>query len=271
MLLETDIAGMRIDEIDADIVSETSFPAGPSNANKAIRTLSVILGRAKKKKYLLAQPDLVKKVENERTGTFNPLEEAALLHHANQPLTDVALVVFDMGFRPGEVMRISLERGDVDMFRKAIFRRRGKVRKSDTWVPMTDRVFEAIAKRLASLPKNAKWLFPSSGKNGRVSQSGHLTTIDKQFNRAKKDANLPEHLVLYSARHTSLTNVMEETGNPKIVQQLGGHHRGTTTMKYIHPDAVAARDAINKINRDRAEVVAEASRHNLRHSTPLVQ
>lgn len=271
LLSGTMVASMRLDHIDTEIAQMLSFPGSGSNANKALRTLSLMLSKAARKGYIASAPQIIKRTENERTALFSPVQEAALLHHAGQPLRDIALIVFDMGFRPGEAMRIDLSKGDVDMFRKAIYRRRGKVGKSDRWVLMSDRVFEALAARMAGLPKDCSWLFPSNGKNGRVSTCGHLTTVQKHFERAKRDADLPRHLLLYSARHTSMTNLAEETGNPKLVQQFGGHHRATTTMKYIHPDATAARDAINKINRERAEVVFEASRHNLSHTTSVVQ
>ena len=47
---------------------------------------------------------------------------------------------------------------------------------------------------------------------------------------------IPKDLVLYSARHTFGTDLLERTGNIKLVQEALGHESVTTTQRYVHPD-----------------------------------
>lgn len=52
------------------------------------------------------------------------------------------------------------------------------------------------------------------------------------FNEAKRNANLPQHLVPHNLRHTSATHMMQATHNIAVVQRFLGHNRPETTMIY---------------------------------------
>ncbi len=63
---------------------------------------------------------------------------------------------------------------------------------------------------------------------------GHLTTVAKQFEKARKEAGLPNDLVLYCARHGSGTEMYRATKNLFAVMNVMGHRNVSTTMKYQH-------------------------------------
>src|SRR5207302_7237566 len=54
---------------------------------------------------------------------------------------------------------------------------------------------------------NRDWVFPSPR-----SRSGHIVSVAKQFEQARRDADLPVTLVLYCARHTFATDLLAQTG-----------------------------------------------------------
>jgi hypothetical protein len=56
-------------------------------------------------------------------------------------------------------------------------------------VPISERMLNLLMLRCAG--KQEGWLFPSS-----KAEYGHLTTVAKQFREARRDARLPESLVL---------------------------------------------------------------------------
>ncbi|MGB8886778.1 MAG: tyrosine-type recombinase/integrase [Candidatus Korobacteraceae bacterium] len=78
--------------------------------------------------------------------------------------------------------------------------------------------------------KTEGWLFPGKSK------CGHLTTVSKMFARARELAGLPKSVVLYSARHTFGTTVLEETRNPAVTMKVLGHGSPRMMMRYQHPE-----------------------------------
>jgi site-specific recombinase XerD len=76
---------------------------------------------------------------------------------------------------------------------------------------------------------------------------------------------LPKDLVLYSARHTFATDMLDRTGNLALVQKMLGHESILTTQRYLHPELKDVAQLVNQRNADNAD---ENLRHSLRHSGP---
>ena len=144
----------------------------------------------------------------------------------------------DMGLRPDEVFRMRWEH--VDWNKRLYFNPYGKSRKARRWLPLSQRVFDALKVRAG---KGPEWAFPS-----KKAESGHLTTVAKQFREARESAGLPKWLVLYHARHAFGTYAMAQTGNPALVRDAMGHSDLRTTMIYQHPDLEPLREAIDARN-----------------------
>jgi len=104
------------------------------------------------------------------------------------------------------------------------------------WVPLSPRIVEALLARYSG--QKAGWVFPSK----RGAECGHVTTIAKGFQSARKKAGLPKEIVPYCARHGFGTEMYRATKNLVAVKQVMGHADITTTMKYQHQntDEIAA-------------------------------
>ncbi len=148
--------------------------------------------------------------------------------------------MLDTGMRPAEVFRMEWEhvKWDTDL----IFVPRGKSRKSERYVPLSERVRTALF--LRKTDANEGWVFPSAH-----SSSGHIETVQKQFECAKKLAGLPEAVMLYCARHRFGTDAMDGTGNIAAVMDAMGHSKIDVGRIYQHPGLKEIRDAINKRNK----------------------
>ena len=68
----------------------------------------------------------------------------------------------------------------------------------------------------------------------------------------RKKLALPKDLVLYSARHTFATDMLEATGNLALVQKMMGHESIMTTQRYLHPELKDVAQLVNERNAGRA-------------------
>ena len=258
LLQKTSMAGRRLDHITQDHISGLVVGNSPANTNNALRTLRRMLKKAHEWEMIRAVP-LVKLVEEHgREQVIEPWMEAKLLavteiartptskhapksiNYGWQPLRDVLVIMLDTGMRPGEILRMRWEHVKWD--REEIFIPRSKSRKSKRNVGITGRVRAALLSRKGAA--NEGWVFPSAR-----AASGHIETVQKQFDLAKQMAGLPESIVLYCARHRFSTDAMEGTGNPMAVMDAMGHSKLDVTRLYQHPGTRQIRDAIERRNK----------------------
>jgi integrase/recombinase XerC len=77
---------------------------------------------------------------------------------------------------------------------------------------------------------NAEWVFASRRKG---TKTGHITHtgIEKLFRQVRETAKLPKEPVLYSARHSFATDLLDRTGDIKTVGDVLGHESRTTIQK----------------------------------------
>jgi len=256
LLEKTKLAGMRLDRITTDIALATRVGSSPANTNNAFRTLSRMLSKAKEWGLITTRPVIKLVEESEREQVIEPwMEQKLLIVTAGERLTPagrvsetgwepfrtVLLTMLDAGMRPAEVFRMRWE--NVHWDRGVIFVPRGKSKKSKRYVPLTDRVKAALLARKGD--RSEGWVFPSE-----TSKSGHITDrqVAKQWCEAKQLAGLPDSVVLYCARHRFATDVNEATGNLMALMDVLGHQKPDTTRRYVHPEVLRIRDAINKRN-----------------------
>lgn len=235
MLSQTPIAAMRVAHITTDEAEALRFEHSPANANRALRTLRRMLGKAAEWGTIAAAPKVKLFKEEGRSALINDEAEAKLLGAARQPLRDVLTIMLDCGMRPGEVFQMRWE--DIDWERKVIFIPRGKTRLARRYLPMSERIIAALNARKKEQVEG--WVFPSDSK------SGHLTTVATAFETARKDAKLSSEIKLYSARHTFATKVLAATGNLSLVMRTLGHSNAQTAMIYQHPSMEDVRQVVN--------------------------
>jgi integrase len=236
MLSQTPIAAMRLAHITTDEAEALRFEHSPANANRALRTLRRMMGKAAEWGLIAAAPRIKLMKEEGRSATIDSEAEAKLLAVAKQPLRDVLIIMLDSGMRPGEVFPMRWE--DIDWNRGMIFIPRGKTPRSRRYLPMSDRVMEALQSRRKDQKQG--WVFPSDSK------PGHLTTVATAFETARAKAKLSSEIKLYSARHTFATKIMGATGDLSLVMRALGHTNAQTAMIYQHPSLERVRDVVNE-------------------------
>jgi integrase len=248
------LAQMRIDQINQRVIETTQFDGSGSHVNCALRTLRRMLGVAQDWDLLMKIPKIKLVRENRRTATFDAREEKTALDALKQPWRDVFLVMSDCGMRNEEAVAIRWEH--IEFSRNLVFNPRVKAQDTDGWVPLSERLKEALKARHDGQKEG--WVFPS-----KKSKTGHLCpNVSRPFAKVRRDCGLSASLVPYSARHTFATAMLEATGDVVFVGKLIGHKNPLTTTRYTHPSLHKAKELIDRRNRQSEENL----RHNPRHS-----
>lgn len=253
MLAKTPISGVRLAHITTDEAEALRFNHSPANANRALRTLRRMLGKAAEWGVIAAAPRIKLAKEYGRSAIIDGETEFKLLAVAKQPLHDVLTLILDSGMRPGEVFQMRWE--DIKWDGGMIFIPRGKTRLSRRYIPMSERVIKALHTRRNGQTEG--WVFPSD------SVIGHITTVAKAFEQARAAAGLSKEIVLYSARHTFATKIMGATGNLSLVMRVLGHTNAQTAMIYQHPSLETVRTVVNE---NQGPML---SRHSPRHTAVM--
>lgn len=174
--------------------------------------------------------------------------------------------MMDTGCRPGEVLALRWE--DILWDLGVIFVRRGKTKKSIRYVPMSDRVRDRLAVRVEASGRTG-YVFPSTR-----SKAKHVTLscLSKEFRRVRDLLGLSKDLVLYTARHSFATGLLDMTGNIKLVADTLGHADTKITGTYLqpapilHPSSGGLSSLINERNARNARRTSESAAHFTAHS-----
>ncbi len=253
----------RMDLIKTSEADLLQFPGSGANANCALRTLRRMLSLACDWEVIDRKPRITLRKEVERNAVFDSKLEERFLKVAGQPLRDVFLISHDSGMRPDEAIRMRWE--NILWDKNLIFVPEGKTENARRYVPLSDRVRELLLARQRKSDKKNSWVFPSPRKKGM-----HVSyfPIAKQFAKARKQAKIPKGVVLYSARHSFATDLLDRTGNIVLVGKILGHRSVTTTQRYLHPEIKGIAEIVNERNAIRAtnEAAQKGQCHNSRHS-----
>lgn len=246
LLARSKIAGKRMDRITKDDIEKLKFPGSPSNANNALRTLRRMFSKAKEGKRVRQIPGFSLFKEHGRSLRLNEEAERRLLPVAEQPLTDIIVVMRDTGLRNArELYRMRVE--NLDFNAGTIFTPDSKTECGRRFIPMSERVRAILEVRSAG--RMDGWVWQSRRKGKHIGAA----MVNRRWVRAREAAGLPKNLVLYCARHDYGSFVLSKTGNLKAVMNAMGHGDVKSAMVYQHPDVDIVRDALN-------------SRHTLRHT-----
>ena len=254
LLEQTSIVGMRMDRITAEDVDVLPLPGGPYNINCALKTLRRMFHKAEEWGLIVRVTKLKLSKELGRTLRLDREAERKLLAAADSLLErgmwtrkmpgtfrDIVVLVRDTGMRnKKELFCARIE--NIDWNNRVFFIPDSKTDNGRRFVPLSDRALELLNTRCEE--RREGWVFTA------FSASGHLTTVDRKFRQARREAGLPEKLVLYCGRHDYGTRVLQGTGNLVIVMRTMGHGSPSTAMKYQHPELEQVRHVLNGTNSD---------------------
>jgi len=140
----------------------------------------------------------------------------------------------------------------------------GKTKNSRRYVPLSQRMSDALMARVPQEKANA-WVFPC-----RRAKSGHITTVAKAWRETREKLGLDPAVKLYCCRHTFATDALERTGNLAALMKTVGHSSTQTTMRYQHPGLEQIRKAVAERNREHRALEDKRGPHKSPHSASEV-
>ena len=214
-----------------------------SSINSAIRVLRRVLNLGVEWGVVESAPKLaLLPGERHRERVIAPDDEMRYLAAASALLADVATVLADTGMRPDECYRLRWEEITWANGRNGtLLVTHGKTAAARRVLPMTPRVRATLERRWESSRKPSEgWLWPAPTVSGHIDHSSLKKQHTKAFRVANAEAkknNLASitPFVLYSFRHTFLTQLGGSGCDAWTLARIAGHSSVAISSRYVHP------------------------------------
>ncbi len=141
------------------------------------------------------------------------------------------MLVYSAGLRVGEAVSLRVE--DIDAERGMIRVRQGKGRK-DRYTTLSEVAMGAL-REYQKWVKPTNWLFPGGLKGTHLTER----SVEKVLSVAAPRAGIAKRVTPHTLRHSFATHLLEDGIDLRYIQELLGHRRPETTMRYT---AVARKD-----------------------------
>jgi site-specific recombinase XerD len=156
----------------------------------------------------------------------------ALLYEASDNIRDYAIIqtFLQTGIRLSELVNLCVE--DVDLEHRILTVRQGKGKK-DRQIPLVDDVLKALRNYLRY--RNTELILDDEtfflAKNGT---SMNVSTVKYLVAKYVKKAGIRKKVSVHTLRHTFGAHKADKHMSLATLQELMGHKKKETTLKYIH-------------------------------------
>lgn len=243
MLKATKLADMPMDKITNHVCETIPFPGGPSNANRALRTLRRMFTAAKEaRKFFGDIPEFKLRTEWPRSIAMSQADAQAISAHLKGDPKDVIDIMRDSTpMRPKECFSMRWEYMNMA---KCIYQNpKGKTISARRAMILFDGAMAVIRRRHMEQGSPIEgWVFPSHKR----SKTGHIQTIHMAFTAARDKAGLPKAMVFYTIRHGRATDLAQVT-TLKELMMVGGWEDPNVAMQYQHPQTEDIKQRLAKL------------------------
>lgn len=151
-------------------------------------------------------------------------------------------LMLDAGLRVGEVVALRPEH--LNMRTCKLIIREGKGAKDrELWI---DRDLRDLIGTWLERRPDSEWLFPT--RHGTQVNTRYMRSAVKRYAR-KAGVQEWERVSPHTLRHTFATDLLNATGNIRLVQETLGHADVSTTMIYTHVNSEEIREAMQTFRR----------------------
>ena len=224
-LAETPLAQIKpakIDEFKSERVKagDTVYMINP-----ALRALRRALHMAERWEVISRAPKIgLLTGEEHRDVVISDGELAKILQHCEPTMRDALILLYETGLRPGELCQLrwtDIHAGYIELAGDKTLKTVNAKRK----IPLTARAQSVLTARRGA----SDYVFVRT--NGKPLDVGWLS---HRFIDARRLAELPEGMVLYSCRHTFLTRLARTGIGLFSFMQIAGHSSPEISKRYVH-------------------------------------
>ncbi len=176
-------------------------------------------------------------------------EYSAYIMAASQPLRDIAVIIYESGMRPSEVMH--LRKADIDFVGGKIRIQKGKTKAARRKLVMTPPIRSIMEKRWKNTETDL--LFAGGRKGQHTGLASGASPVEKVTN-AHHGALARSGVApfrLYDLRHTFATEFVAAGGDIVALAAILGHSKLDQVTRYAHPTELHQATAIEKLQRYR--------------------
>jgi integrase/recombinase XerD len=198
---------------------------GEAQTHSAINAIKFYYEQVLHRSQMLFQLPRPKKAEQLPKVHDGSIIEKMLRSTSNTKHKTMLMLAYSTGIRLSEI--INLELTDIDSARMVVLVRRGKGKK-DRHTVLSPLMLQQL-RTYYKMYKPKKYLF--EGADG--GQYGYRS-VQEVFKQAKERVGIKIPGGIHTLRHSFATHLMETGTDIRIIQELLGHSKLETTMRYTH-------------------------------------
>ena len=220
----------------------------PKTVHLEFGVLRRLLNVAVKKKKLGANPcDGVEFPTSLTVGVGRPYilpreEQRSIEFVASSYLRHVVIIMTEVGLRPYKEL-LPMQREQVDLDKRLVHIPDSKTESGVAEMPMTQRAAEAFRERLAEIPSECRWLFPTPAVGSR---KPYIQSLKKTWSTTLEKAGV-RYFPLYHLRHTFASRLSAGGVADRFVTLLLRQGDATVFKRYSHADLQMKRDALARL------------------------
>jgi len=219
--------------------------AKPGTVNRELSVISHLLNKAVDWNWLDHKPCNIKRLKEDNgriiyltTEQIKNLIDAA---KEDQCPYIYPFIVIGLGTSMRRMEILSIQIKNIDLDKRVIYIPKAKAGAREQPIPQY--LADFLLSYIVTAKADQVWLFPA-----KLSASGHVMNIEKQFRRVVSAAGLdPKEVVRHTLRHTAITHLVQAGVDLPTVQRISGHKTLQMVVRYSHQNGEHIRSAMDAL------------------------
>lgn len=176
-------------------------------------------------------------------------ETRVVLSIIREPVSRMALTtIYGLGLRLSEGIELKVEQ--MDSPRQTVWIRGGK-RRRDRAIPLPEPLLNCLRRYWKEVRPNSSSPYIFIGPKSKKPLDP--TALQRTFSAARRESRVAKHATVHTLRHSYATFLLDHGVSLRVIQQVLGHKRLSSTEVYLHvtrPAIVQLHDVVNKLMAD---------------------
>lgn len=213
--------------------------------NRELSVISHLINKAIDWKWLDHKPCNIKRLKEDKGRivylTTDQIKKLVDTAKEDQCPYIYPFIVIGLGTSMRRMEILSIQLKNIDLNKRVIYVPKAKAGAREQPIPQY--LADFLRSYVDSTKPNQVWLFPA-----KLSASGHVMNIEKQFRRVVSAAGLdPKEVVRHTLRHTAITHLVQAGVDLPTVQRISGHKTLQMVVRYSHQNGEHIKSAMDAL------------------------